>query len=304
LVKGNSSEPKPLVSVIVSTYRRDDLLTRALKSLSAQTYDNTEIVVVDDNGDSEWNKKVNTIVENIKKDCRFPLVLKTMDENKGAPAARNQGIDAASGEYITFLDDDDVYMEEKIERQTADMTAADADYGLTDLYLYNAEEKLVDSRTRPYLKQTDPDSLLRYHILYHMTGTDTLMFKADYLREIGGFPPINVGDEYYMMIEAITRGGKICYSPECYVKAYVHSGETTGLSSGYGKIEGENNLYRAKEQYLDRLSKSEVKFVKVRHWAVLAYAYLRMKHYPEFFGCAAKAVMISPSAALKIRKNH
>lgn len=301
-MEGN--EKKPLVSVVVSTYRRDDLLKRALASLAAQTYDNTEIIVADDNGDDAWNKKVLAIVEQIKEECRFPVLLEVMPENSGASAARNRGIQNAGGEYITFLDDDDVYLEEKVERQLKDMIAADADYGLTDLDLYNEEEKLVDRRTRSYLIETDRDSLLRYHILYHMTGTDTLMFKAEYLKKIGGFPKIDVGEEYYLMNEAIMQGGKLCYSPECYVKAYVHSGEKTGLSSGYGKIEGENNLYRAKEQYLDRLSSSELKYVKVRHWAVLAYAYLRMKHYPEFFGCAARAFVISPAAALKIRKNH
>lgn len=47
---------------------------------------------------------------------------------------------------------------------------------------------------------------MKYHLLYHMTGTDTLMFKGEYLRRIGGFPTIDVGDEFYLMEQAILSG--------------------------------------------------------------------------------------------------
>lgn len=299
-----STVKQPLVSVIVATYRRDVFLERALASIAEQTYDDTEIIVVDDNGDDGWNKKIQAIVDKTRESCRFPITLKTMPENSGAPEARNCGVQSAKGEYITFLDDDDVYLKEKVERQVRDMIDTGADYGLTDLDLYNSEDKLVDRRVRSYLKETDRDSLLRYHILYHMTGTDTLMFRAEYLKEIGGFPHIAVGDEFYLMMEAILHEGKITYMPECCVKAYVHTGDDSGLSSGSGKIEGENNLYLAKEKYMKYLSKQDVKYVKLRHWAVLAYANLRMKNYPAFIECAGRAFLVSPTGALKIRKEH
>ena len=68
------------------------------------------------------------------------------------------------------------------------------------------------------------------------------MFKKEYLTKIGGFPPINVGDEFYLMHRAINGGGAFGYLPGCQVKAYVQTGEG-GLSSGDGKIKGENALY-------------------------------------------------------------
>lgn len=300
----NKKNTYPLVSVVISTYRRDELLKRALLSVGNQTYPNVEIVVADDNADSQWNRKIEHIIEDVRGRISYPILYLKTSENKGVAATRNLGIKEAGGEYITFLDDDDIYLEDKIERQLEDMLRTDADYGITNLYLYNEEDKLVDKRIHSYIKSTDKASLLRYHLLYHLTGTDTLMFKSGYLERIGAFPTINVGDEFYLMMRAINKGGRFCYSPHCYVKAYIHTGENAGLSSGPGKLEGENNLYKEKKNYFDCLSRKEIRYVRVRHYAVLAYANMRMNKMLAFCINAAKAILISPATAVNVIKNH
>ena len=308
MIRTNETSSKnnitPCVSVIITTYRRDEYLRKALQSVIRQTYQNIEIIVVDDNADEAWNKKTETIVEQEKLNSEFVIKYIKTDKNLGVANSRNLGIKESNGEYITFLDDDDIYLEEKVERQLDDMLNANADFGITNLYLYNEDDKLVDKRIHSYIQSTDKMSLLRYHLLYHLTGTDTFMFKSDYIRDIGVFPKINVGDEFYLMMRAINAGGKICYSPHCYVKAYIHTGENTGLSSGYGKIKGENNLYREKKQYFKSLNKRDIRYIKVRHYAVLAYANLRMSKHPAFMVNALKAVAISPVTAVKIINNH
>ena len=102
-----------MVSVIVATYRRDVALKNALESLKNQTYDNFEVIVVDDNGDSEWNKKVKDIIDSIS-DLNVKLIVD--NPNKGSAGARNKGIFAANGEYVTFLDDDDIYLKRLRDR--------------------------------------------------------------------------------------------------------------------------------------------------------------------------------------------
>ena len=290
------------VSVVISTYKRDEALMRALESLVAQSYRGFEVVLVDDSAEAQWQQKVKEIAASFEE--RLDLTIITNPENLGSAATRNKGIAAASGEYITFLDDDDIYLPEKIEKQLADMEASGADYGLTDLYLYNENEEIAEKRERRYILSTDPQELFRYHLLYHMTGTDTFMFKTEYLRKIGGFPPINVGDEFYLMKEAILAGGKCCYSPHCYVKAYIHTGEAGGLSSGQGKIDGENSLHEEKKKYFSRLPKKDVRHIKARHYAVIAFAHLRMKQYPAFCANAIRAVLISPAKSLSIIKDR
>ena len=144
---------QPLISVIVATYKHDDMLLRALNSLASQTYRNFEIIVVDDNANEEFNSRVNDVItkfrqenENIKLNY---IVNKT---NLGSAKTRNVGIDASNGEYITFLDDDDLYLPENLEKQIENMLKTDADYGLTDIILYYDDESLCEQRIRNYIK--------------------------------------------------------------------------------------------------------------------------------------------------------
>lgn len=290
----------PLVSVIVATFRRTDKLKAALDSLSNQTYKNMEIILVDDNGDGEWNLKIKKIVNHFSTDNNnIPFTYIVNDTNQGSAKTRNIGIEAANGEYVTFLDDDDVYLPEKIEKQLQNMISFNSDYGITDLYLYSEGEKLIDRRIRSYIKKTTADDLMRYHLMYHITGTDTMMFRKEYLKKIGGFDLIDVGDEFYLMQKAILGGGKFNYLPECYVKAYVHTGDG-GLSSGEGKINGENALYKYKQTFFDKIDQKSRRYINMRHYAVLAYAYLRMKKYGSFLLNAIKAVATAPFQCVKL----
>lgn len=295
----------PKVSVIVATYHREEPLKRTLESIAAQTYEHLEVIVVDDNADTEWNRKVVSLITSLKEEYHnFPLFYICNLENKGSAESRNIGIKSAHGEYITFLDDDDVYLPEKVEKQVHDMERIGADYGLTDLNLYDKNNKLVDRRIRSYIRETDQKSLLRYHLMYHMTGTDTLMFKKNYLEEIGMFPPINVGDEFFLMERAITHGGKLCYSPECYVKAYVHEGTEEGLSSGEQKIIGENSLYEEKKQHFAELARADIRFIKVRHHLVIAFAQMRRKYWASMIKHSLIAMLISPFDVYKVIKQR
>ena len=266
-----------LVSVVVATYKRDADLKKALESLAQQTYANMEIVLVDDNGNSDWNEKVLSIVESFRiSHPSIALRLIVNNPNQGSAKTRNIGIEAAQGEYVTFLDDDDVYLPEKIKNQVEFMESNGCDYSVTDLVLYNEDDKEIDCRTRTYIRDTSASALKTYHLKYHITGTDSMMFRKEYLAQIGGFAPIDVGDEFYLMQRAIDGGGKFGYLPGCDIKAYVHTGEN-GLSSGEGKIKGENALYEYKKTFFSSLDRKTKRYIKMRHYAVLAFAELRMK---------------------------
>lgn len=292
------------VSVIIATYKRENELKVALNSLSNQTYNDFEIIVVDDNADTVWNLKVEKIINNFK-NCNESIKVKYIvnTSNQGSAKSRNIGIDVAVGEYITFLDDDDIYLPSKIEKQVKFMSEEQLDYSITDLYLYNENDQLEDKRIRDYIKETTPEALLRYHLMHHLTGTDCMMFRRDYLIEIGKFPPIDVGDEFYLMQFAIEGNGKFGYLPGSDVKAYVHNGED-GLSSGEGKINGENALYEYKKKYFNQLSAKEIRYIKMRHYAVIAYAYLRAAKYMKCFVNGCKSMLISPIGCLDYVLNY
>lgn len=289
------------VSVIVATYKRDNELKKALRSLAEQAYSDFEIVLVDDNGNAEWNEKVSLIVNEFRKS--YPAVALQCivnNPNQGSAKTRNIGISAARGKYITFLDDDDVYLPEKLARQVKFMQDEGCDYSVTDLYLYNENEKLIDKRIRSYIRDTSASALLSYHLKYHLTGTDTMMFRKEYLVEIGGFAPIDVGDEFYLMQRAIDGNGKFGYLPGSDIKAYVHTGENAGVSSGEGKIQGENALYEYKKSFFNRLSAPEIRYIKMRHYAVLAFAYVRMRKYFRTFKYAVMSFFTAPVSFFKM----
>ncbi len=283
-----------LVSVVVATYKREQELKKALESLAEQTYPHIEIILVDDNGNDEWNRKVTEIVA-VFRNCYPDIVIEYIVNklNQGSAKTRNIGIQSANGYYITFLDDDDVYLPDKIRKQVEFMEADECDYSITDLNLYNEDDKVIDKRNRSYINETSVSALRVYHLKYHMTGTDSMMFKKEYLTHIGGFAPIDVGDEFYLMQRAIEGGGKFGYLPGCEIKAYVHTGEG-GLSSGDGKINGENALYEYKKTFFDQLEARDVRYINMRHYAVIAYAELRRKNFSKFIYNVIKAFFASP----------
>lgn len=95
------------VSVVIPFYSRVDWLIEALDSVAKQTYPVKETIVIDD-GSSE---DISYLEDS------YPTVTFLFQENRGAAAARNKGIDASTGEIIMFLDSDDVWMPEKVEKQ-------------------------------------------------------------------------------------------------------------------------------------------------------------------------------------------
>lgn len=124
----------PAVSVIVPTYNRRALLPRALDSIVAQTFDNWEIVLVDDGSTDGTEDVAARYQERLKE--RFIYIPQL---HKGSSRARNRGIDACSGRFVAFLDSDDEFLPTKLERQLGlfdlrpDLGLVYSDYAFVDL---------------------------------------------------------------------------------------------------------------------------------------------------------------------------
>lgn len=111
---------EPIVSIIIPTYERPQFLWGAIETALGQSYENIEVIIVDD---GSTNPYADEIVPEFSKS----VTCVRHEENKGLSAARNTGIENASGEYIAFLDDDDRWHRSKIERQVRALeTNADA----------------------------------------------------------------------------------------------------------------------------------------------------------------------------------
>lgn len=269
------------VSVIIPTFGRDSyFLLRAIESIKNQTYKNIEVIIVDDNSpNSDYRLTTEKTMKKFNSDSS--VIYYRNDKNMGGSEARNNGIGIATGDFITFLDDDDEYLSSKVENQLKFMLHTDCDMSFTNLKLVNDNHEIVDYREYHKLKAFDKNSLLKYHIMRHLTGTPTFMYKTKKLIEIGGFKNVKMGQEFYLMLKSIEGNLKIRYFNECGVIAYRH--KEGGISQGKNKLVGERELYNFKKSYFDLFSVRERMFIRFRHNAVMLIAYKRNKNYLKSF---------------------
>jgi len=102
-----------LVSAIITTHNRKDMVQKAINSVLNQTYPNIELLVVDDASDDDARE----LLENLSKQKKFTYIYIPKAESKGGNYARNLGIKNSKGKYVALLDDDDEWMPEKISMQ-------------------------------------------------------------------------------------------------------------------------------------------------------------------------------------------
>ena len=123
----NATQPHPLVSVIVPTYNRPDTLKRTLESIAAQTYKRIEAIVVNDAGED-----VSGVIDTFHD--RLSIKYLVHDKNKGLAAVRNTAINHATGQYIAYLDDDDIFHPHHIETAVKVLTTTNYKAVYTDAY--------------------------------------------------------------------------------------------------------------------------------------------------------------------------
>ena len=144
----------PSVSVIIPSYNRFDFLTKAIESVKNQGYKDIEIIVIDDGSTEESYTDI--IQDEILKVVKLPVNQKQI-HGFGPGNIRNFGVEVAKGEYIAFLDDDDIWLENKLVEQMSQMVDTGFQFSSTEaLYgagaynpkqtyeLYNAEKYFKD----------------------------------------------------------------------------------------------------------------------------------------------------------------
>lgn len=290
-----------LVSVIIPTYKRSEFLVRAIESVLNQTHKNIEIIVSDDNlPESDFCKQTAEKVKAFEVTGKVKYV-KTAGQTGGG-AARNFAIKHCTGDYVAFLDDDDVFLPEKIEKQLDFMLENDLDVSYQDVKWLDENDNLVEFRKLDYVTEFTRDELLRQHILHSISPTAIYMIKREALMKTEGFGEVIMGQDFILMLRCIEAGFKIRYMPGAYVHQYLHSGER--ISLGKNKIDGELLLYELKKNYYPLLSKKQIRYVNFRHNAVLMFVTLRSKMYSKVLKYGVKAFLISPVDCFKEAKRY
>lgn len=173
---------KELVSVVIPTYKQSNLLSRAIKSVLKQTYSKIELLVVNDNEiDDEYTEKVKEIVEQFD-DKRLTLVFQ--EKHINGAAARNAGIRASKGEYIAFLDDDDFWNHQKIEKQVALLSVLDETWGGVACKNMALKGEKVFRALPPFKEENICENIL---LRRTEISTDCIMLRRNALDRTGYF---------------------------------------------------------------------------------------------------------------------
>ena len=182
---------EPLVSVIMPAYNCEDFIGKSIESVLNQTYVNLELIITDD---KSTDGTINVVREYMDKDDRVHLL--TLDKNSGAAVARNNSIKHAHGIYLAFLDSDDIWKQEKLQKQIAYMIENDIDFCATS-YGKIDEEGKVKNKIVSALNEYDYEKLL-----ISCPGNSTIIYNCSKLGKVYG-PDIRKRNDFALWLNVI-----------------------------------------------------------------------------------------------------
>lgn len=193
----------PTVSVVIPTYNRASVLSRAINSVLSQSFEDLELVIVDDGSTDETEEVIRSYDDPRIEYIRFEV-------NKGANTARKTGIEAAKGRYISFLDSDDKWLPSKVEQQVKRFNTGSKDVGL----VYTGVRFVNNSgETVGISKATTEGDVFNQMLCDNFVGTFSAAMIDTKILDKVGFPDPEVGSgqdwEYFTRCARVTRFGAV-----------------------------------------------------------------------------------------------
>jgi glycosyltransferase involved in cell wall biosynthesis len=217
----------PRVSVVIPTYNRSELVVQAIESVLAQTYTDFEIIVADDGSTDDTAARIQPYLDRI---------IYAKQRNRGVAAARNTGIRLAKGEFVCFLDSDDLWEPAKLETQVC-FADSHPEYALisTEIQGFNSEQGIRgQSKSSSYQIR---NGHVVEHLLYgNWIQTSTVMVCRACLEEVGWFDEDvgQFGEDWLLWMRVASRY-PVYFLPEPLVSYRFHPGQLT--------------LYQTQEQF-------------------------------------------------------
>ena len=224
-----------MVSCIITTYRRPiKVLKRALDSVINQTYTDTEIILVNDAPeDIALVKEISALINSYEKNITYILP----QSHLGACQARNMGVEKAAGEYIAFLDDDDEWLPQKLEKQMECMEKENVALVYSSHYFVTAKgkkRKIEEPLAREGVNSQEFEYLLRVNFI---GSTSSPLLKKHALKAVGGFDKNLQSSQDHDLWLRIVREYRIYYLREPLVTLYYSrdaiSGNKKRVLQGY-----------------------------------------------------------------------
>lgn len=206
---------KPLISIITASYNSEKYILDTYNSIVSQDYENWEWIVTDD---ASQDNTVNLLKEIQKKDSRVKYF--TNEDNKGAALSRNNSIKNCKGEFLAFIDSDDIWHNKKLSKQLNFM-GDDIDFSFTGYELIDSNKKKLD-------KKIDIISIppLTYHQMLKKKATlgcSTVMLRSCSFPDIE-MPQLRTGQDYATWLSILKKGTKAYLLPEVLTSYRIVSG--------------------------------------------------------------------------------
>lgn len=271
------------VSVIIPNYNYGRFLSEAIDSVLAQTYRNIEIIVVDD-GSTDDSLKI--LADYEKKGIKVII-----QKNNGVGAARNSGAAKSKGEFIAFLDADDIWLPTKIERQLKQFT--------DEIGLVTCGMREFDSSTKKtlsYFMSKKTDWTVREILLldYPVVSGSAIMVRRSAFEAVGGFDerkemhPTEDWEFFYRL----ARVAQVFFVPEVLVEYRNH-----GNNGHLNVPRYERSMLIAYDKIFKNTDESTLKLKRRCYgnlYKILAGSYLHAGKYGEFLKKTGQSLFLTP----------
>lgn len=250
-----SNSHNPLISVITPAYNAERFIGETIESVMNQTYSNWEMIIVDDQSTDSTVAIINAYQQ---KDDRIKVYV--LSENSGSAIARNEAMKMAKGRYIAFLDSDDAWYPEKLEKQLRFMQQNDIAFSFTK-YRRIGEDGTLKNTVSKAPKSVGYHDLLKHCVI----GCLTVMIDRE---KVGHLEMVNIRtrQDYAYWLEITKRGFRAYGVPEVLAKYRI-----------VGNSISRNKLKAAKRQWYVYRRIEKIGFIK-SVWYFSHYAYYGVKN--------------------------
>jgi Glycosyltransferases involved in cell wall biogenesis len=197
----------PRVSVIIPAFNAEGFLARALRSVEAQTFGDYEVVLIDD-GSTDGTAEIAR---------SFECVRYFHQSNQHQAVARNRGLKEAEGELVAFLDADDEWLPEKLERQLAFMDENKSRISYTDTYYSKNDKRVRYSKMAPPYAGQILNPLVEEWLEFCFITMNTVVAEKRLLEEVGGFDeaaPFLSFEDYGLWLQVALSEARFDYLDE------------------------------------------------------------------------------------------
>ena len=223
---------KPLTSIITPLYNSEVFIAETINSVIGQTYNNWELLLIDDGSKDKTIKIVESYIK------QYPNISLIKNKtNLGAAISRNKGIEAAKGEYIAFLDADDLWKPTKLEKQISFMIDENCDVCFSSYEQINEAGEPLNKLVKA-LPVLNYKTLLKTNYIGNLTG----IYSAKKLGKITS-PNLRKRQDWLLWLSAIKTSGKPAKSIQESL-AYYRVRDNSMSSDKFELLKHNYNVYR------------------------------------------------------------